>query len=124
MEEKHGSHFHVEIHNDHVVKIPRTEKVKERMKEIVELQNTVAEHFEEVHPCWLIEEECIVMKRINGTSGSDFEKAEMKKTMRDIRKRIINKTKVDIRDEGRQNVIFQEDGKIQLIDFSSAELIE
>ena len=117
-----SSFFNVLIFNDYVVKIPKHHSVKERyrLKEIVEIQNYLADNIENCLPCKLIEG-MIVMPKAKGKrldSFSEEEQLKFRGMLEELRKK-INDLGIDIIDiyAVKNSFYDEETGKLTYIDY-------
>lgn len=125
--DEHGTHFTVLLFDEYVIKVRRRKKKDVRkydVKEIVEIQNELAEHLEEILPCERISRGCIVMPRIYGTPGRRLIKGH-KRQAENLLTELQNKVRslgFVPNDINLENIIYR-DGKIYLIDCHRIERV-
>jgi len=112
---------------DFVIKLPKDEEGRERLKYIEQAQNAVAEKFPEVLPVKRVPRIALIMDRAPGEKISTIAKDEISKgnwraEIRKLMAAIKEKTGYDIKDPALQNFFYKkETGQIYPIDFSSVE---
>ena len=126
-----GKYFKVLVYEEEgfVIKIPRDEKRKKRVSEIVKYQNQLAKEFDEVLPCEETVEGYIKMpipdgvriKDIDNWSNLWFKKFLPK--LRDFHKRVKETTKLVVPDNGPADIFYDEEKDcIYLVDFSQVKV--
>ena len=119
-----GSHFRVIVFENYVVKIPRTERKRAELDEIVEVQNYLAEHVDGILPVERIED-MLVMPRAPGERADERDDWLSLRDRRDEIQETVNDLGYVIMDIGSSDMFYDEaEDQLYLVDFSQVRTYE
>ena len=122
--EDSGQHFRVIVFENYVVKIPRTDKQRAKLDDIVEVQNYLAEHVAGILPVERVDD-LLVMPRVPGERADERDDWLYLRDLRDEIQSQVNDLGYVIMDIGSSDMFYDEtDDQLYLVDFSQVRPYE
>ena len=119
-----GHHFRVLVFENYVVKIPRDDDMRERLDEIVKVQNYLAERVDGILPVERVED-LLVMPRAPGTRADEPEVRDDWMHIRELKDEVteeIGEYGYVIMDVGASDIFYDRDkDEVYLVDFSQVK---
>lgn len=119
-----GNHFRVVILAEYFVEIPRTAKIREKLDDIVEVQNHVAEQVDGILSVERVDD-LLVMLRVPGERADERDDWLYLRELRDEIQSEVNDLGYVIMDIGASDMFYDEaDDQLYLVDFSQVKRYE